>query len=274
MKILIFFFLLLLLPFTAVAQDIEPTPTPRLLPSPDFPKEHRPVIPSLADGQMTLVGTVTFRGEVLPGVEVTVINNSTGTRKTVTTDDEGRFTVHGLAPGSYEVRVSKAGFAVMRQDIDLNIGQASAMNLNLEKTMSGEIPVGTVSSGAEHGYPSKGAVISAEVPIVPSSPSQTTSTADFVSKNFDNDIELLTWLNTKKAERKLLVRIITIRDKTSLFMFQTVKNAVAYQYTVSLVNEVLDENKLLVRINQNKGKTFIGMHPLTPQSYLMVFYGK
>lgn len=283
MKILIFLLLLFVWPFTALAQDIKPTPTPGRPKSPNLPTGGRPVIPSTLDGRktMSLGGTVTFRGEVMPNVEVTAINSRTGKRRDATTDAMGRFVINGLVPGSYEVRAKRAGFEMSRQDVQLHLGQTAALNVSLNRGLNtvdpGEIPIGKPAAGGVNTGAVRAPTVStssADVPVVPPSPNQSASTAEFVAKDFDNDIELVNWLITKKTEKKLLIRILTIRDKTSLFMFQTVKGAAAYQYTVSLVNEILDEKKLLTRINLNKGKTFIGLHLLTQQSYLIVFYGK
>src|SRR5687767_7234655 len=48
---------------------------------------------------------------VMPGVAVTATNIETGLARTVTTDDQGRFLIPALPPGTYVVRTELSGFA-------------------------------------------------------------------------------------------------------------------------------------------------------------------
>src|SRR5207249_10616956 len=50
------------------------------------------------------------RGAVIVGAEVTVSSKTTAEERTVTTDDQGNYTVPILAPGTYRVRVVANGF--------------------------------------------------------------------------------------------------------------------------------------------------------------------
>jgi hypothetical protein len=76
-----------------------------------------------------------------------------------------------------------------------------------------------------------------------------------------------------KSQRKRLFRIIPGADMASLFVFENVKASTRFDYTVILVNGPLDSANLLTRINQHSKKTFVGIHRLNSNSYLMVFYG-
>ncbi len=50
----------------------------------------------------SLAGTVTDpQGAVVPGAEVALINPSTGTRRMVVSDDQGRYLIAQVAPGTY-----------------------------------------------------------------------------------------------------------------------------------------------------------------------------
>ena len=49
-------------------------------------------------------------GAHLPGVSVTVRSDTTGASRSVTTDSEGRWTIPGLAAGSYQITYELAGF--------------------------------------------------------------------------------------------------------------------------------------------------------------------
>ena len=58
-----------------------------------------------------LSGVVTDpTGSVLPGAGITVTSASSGQPRTATTEDNGRFLVPLLPPGSYKVEVSHQGF--------------------------------------------------------------------------------------------------------------------------------------------------------------------
>ena len=58
-----------------------------------------------------IVGTITDpNGGSLPGVAVTVTSASTGAVRTVVTDEQGRYIVTNLAPGTYQVALESSGF--------------------------------------------------------------------------------------------------------------------------------------------------------------------
>jgi len=211
------------------------------------------------------------QGEVISGAEVIIRNKDTGAMTTTVTDELGRFSKSGLIPGSYSVTVSVHGFAVTQRDIELKIG--SALQL--------DIPVGTSSGpslagGASHPKSPTASPPNAQTgsgPGVISNQSSTSQITDVIDKSFDRDIELLDWLNSMKNQRKRLFRVIPGADKASLFVFEKVKAGTNFDYTVILVNEAPDPKSLLLRINQYIKKTFIGIHRLSNNSYLMVFYG-
>ena len=59
----------------------------------------------------TLSGTVKDEtGSVLPGVTVEVRNADTGLSRSIVTDQNGHYTIPGLAPGPYVVRGQSPGF--------------------------------------------------------------------------------------------------------------------------------------------------------------------
>ena len=58
----------------------------------------------------TLSGVVQDEtGGVIPGVEVTAVNTGTAATRAVVSDDEGRYRISQLAPGTYELRGELAG---------------------------------------------------------------------------------------------------------------------------------------------------------------------
>ena len=60
----------------------------------------------------SLTGTVFDQaGKAVPNVTVTVKNESTGVARTVTTNEDGRFSASDLPAGAYAIDASAAGFA-------------------------------------------------------------------------------------------------------------------------------------------------------------------
>jgi len=82
----------------------------------------------------TLSGTVTdSSGASITGTEIQVRNNETGATRTVKTDDSGRYTAPGLAPGDYEAEASKLGFSSeLRKGIVLTVGSQSVLDFSLK----------------------------------------------------------------------------------------------------------------------------------------------
>jgi len=72
-----------------------------------------------------LTGTVTDpNGAVIPGATVTVKSLATGNVRTVTTNDEGYYTVPQLPVGRYEVKVTSANFKEqLFPNVEVNVGQ-------------------------------------------------------------------------------------------------------------------------------------------------------
>jgi Carboxypeptidase regulatory-like domain len=86
---------------------------------------------------------------VVVGATVTIKNKDTGFERMATTDDNGRFRAVLLPLGTYTLEVQKQGFArVVRENIELNVGQTLNFNLSLQPagaaesvTVTGEAPI-------------------------------------------------------------------------------------------------------------------------------------
>jgi hypothetical protein len=62
-----------------------------------------------------LVGMVRdTTGAVVPGAQVTIINQETGETRTTTSGDDGAYRVDAISPGTYEVNATAAGFTAFR----------------------------------------------------------------------------------------------------------------------------------------------------------------
>lgn len=80
-----------------------------------------------------LRGTVTDpNGSALSGATVTATDNSKGTVRTVTADDEGHYVILSLPPSTYTVKISATGFASKTvNNVLLEVGQQSALDVKL-----------------------------------------------------------------------------------------------------------------------------------------------
>jgi hypothetical protein len=105
----------------------------------------------------TISGTIKDEtGGVLPGVDVVIRNLDTGLTRSGVTDENGYYTVPGLAPGRYEARASLQGFTTAVQtDLVLEVAQQAGLNLVLKLgtaeetiTVTGESPLVDVRSSA------------------------------------------------------------------------------------------------------------------------------
>ena len=68
-------------------------------------------------------GTVTdISGSALRGAAVHARGSETGSRRSVTTDEEGRYLLTSLAPGTYELRVASSGFSDAHRLVTIRVG--------------------------------------------------------------------------------------------------------------------------------------------------------
>lgn len=87
-----------------------------------------------------LVGNVSDQsGAAVPGATLTVTDVSTNRAVTATADDDGAFSVAGLAPGRYSIQVTQSGFKTTRQDVTLEVQQVATVNFALEPGEVSEI---------------------------------------------------------------------------------------------------------------------------------------
>jgi hypothetical protein len=120
---------------------------------------------AIAFGQSTTTGAIggvvtNPNKEVVPNASVTVRNTDTNKEDTAVTDDQGRFKVAGLQPGSYAVTINGAGFSPYTQEkVTVEIGR--------ETTLSAALSIGPVSGGTVE--------VTSEAPVI------NTSQQDFSS---------------------------------------------------------------------------------------------
>jgi hypothetical protein len=230
-----------------------------------------PIRPPTLDLTHKLTGSIsgvvrTPTGEIVPGVKVSIRNKNDGRKKTATTDSKGGFKITGLVPGPYHLIVIQAGFSGSGQEIVLGENQGATVNFD-DVPIAAPKPAGG-GGGSSGGGGSQGGTGGGYKP-----PAIDKRTLEIYTQTFDRDIELAKWLQAKKADRQRLSNIIYVKDKTSLFIMEPLKKGVDLKYTVTPpINEALDPYNVLLRIKQNSGKTFIGIHRISDNSYLMVFH--
>src|SRR5260370_18503101 len=86
------------------------------------------------DPTATLVGTVVdASGSMVTGAKVEIRNTETNAVHKIESDDKGEFTATNLAPGTYDVTVSKSGFRTLHEEnLQLQVEQQARMEFHLE----------------------------------------------------------------------------------------------------------------------------------------------
>src|SRR5688572_5723156 len=93
----------------------------------------------------TVQGTVTDPTGVLPGVTVTARENLSGFSRDTTTDAEGRYTLAGLRPGTYEIRVTLDQYKPQTRTVTALVGQTLDVNFNVRPDLAYSETVEVVS---------------------------------------------------------------------------------------------------------------------------------
>jgi hypothetical protein len=94
-----------------------------------------------ATASSVLQGTVMDKsGAVIPGASVKATNNATGLTREMVTSGAGAYRFDLLPTGTYEVRVTSKGFAVMAfKNVELTVGQTATIDAKLEPSQQAEI---------------------------------------------------------------------------------------------------------------------------------------
>src|SRR5215831_12566979 len=104
--------------------------------------------PLLAGPTATLTGRVTnTAGGVIAGVKVEATNVETNVSYLGETNDEGRYNIPDLPPGTYRVMVQKFAFqTIVKPDVELHVQDVIALNFSME--VGSVVQSVTVESGA------------------------------------------------------------------------------------------------------------------------------
>ncbi len=128
---------------------------------------------AIAFGQSTVTGAIggvvtNPNKEVVPNAGITVRSADTNKEDTATTDDQGRFKVSGLQPGTYSVTINGAGFSPYNQDkVVVEVGR--------ETTINGLLTIGPLSGGTVE--------VTSEAPVINTSQQDFSSNINQVSIN-------------------------------------------------------------------------------------------
>src|SRR6266516_1386676 len=88
----------------------------------------------LAQNTISLHGRVTATdGKPLVAAQVAVLNRETGQQRSALTSAEGTYTIVGLPPGAYRVRLVLLGYRAQERDIELLVGQRASLDFELQE---------------------------------------------------------------------------------------------------------------------------------------------
>ena len=93
----------------------------------------------------TIEGKVADQTGVLPGVTVTARETDSGFSRDAITDVEGRYTLAGLRPGVYEVRVTLDQYKPQARTVTALVGQTLAVDFNVRPDLAYSETVQVVS---------------------------------------------------------------------------------------------------------------------------------
>lgn len=105
------------------------------------------VMSVLTFGQSTVTGAIggtvsNPNKEVVPNANVTVKSADTNKEDSATTDDQGRFRISGLQPGSYSITIDGSGFSPYTQEVVVEVGRETSINAALSiGPVSGQVDV-------------------------------------------------------------------------------------------------------------------------------------
>ena len=89
----------------------------------------------VAQSNYAVVGGVILdaQRQALPGATVQITSLSTQAARKITSDDRGIFQMTGLLPGDYELTVQAMGFASIKEQLLLEVGQQLKLEIKICK---------------------------------------------------------------------------------------------------------------------------------------------
>src|SRR5262245_42546327 len=83
--------------------------------------------------KVELSGTISDPSALpVEGADVRLLNVNTDGTQSVSSGNDGRYHFFGLQPGTYAITVTKPGFAILRREVALRVGDNVAVDLALQ----------------------------------------------------------------------------------------------------------------------------------------------
>ena len=99
----------------------------------------------------TVTGVITDeQGATIPAADVKVVQRSTSSAYSAQTNEAGRFTIVNVAPGTYDMLVTKTGFQTSKAVAQkLDIGDVLTLNLTMKVGQAATTVEVSATAGAE-----------------------------------------------------------------------------------------------------------------------------
>ena len=225
-----------------------------------------------APGSGVLRGTVKDAdGKPVEGaVVMAMLEGSEQAPRAVGTDALGVYRVSGLAPGTYRVGVRKAGF-VSREFGAVTVGtEGATLDVALQK------PQPLAAIGPASGAPGAGGGVaraggrSISITSTPKEDAAKQETA-VLRATYVDDLALMEFLNQQAKDGREIVQVIPLEAGESLFVTVPLGERPKPAYLVLPVYEPIEEGRVKDRLLLQKGRTLLGLHRLSGESYALIF---
>ena len=88
-------------------------------------------------------------GGMVPGANVTATNVATAAERSAKTGDVGQYTLQGLPPGNYKLRIASPNFTTFETTVEVTVGGSLTVNAQLEVGTSTTVVEVTAGTGTE-----------------------------------------------------------------------------------------------------------------------------
>ena len=203
-------------------------------------------------------------------VVMAMLADSDQAPRAVGTDAQGTFRVAGLAAGTYRVGVRKAGF-VSREFAAVKVGADGAtLDVALQK------PTPLAAIGPAPGAAASGGGVARaggrSISITSVSREEAAKEEMAVLRaTYVDDLALMEFFNQQAKDGREVVQVIPLEVGDSLFVTVPLGERPRPAYLVLPVYEPIEEGRVKDRMGLQKGRTLLGLHRLSVDSYALIF---